>query len=44
MALDQIEEKGYAEPFRITGKKIFKIGANFDTKTRSLSDFIIDAT
>lgn len=40
-ALDQIEEKGYAEPFRITGKKIFKIGANFDTKTRRLSDFII---
>lgn len=40
-ALDQIEERGYAEPFRITGKKIFKIGANFDTKTRRLSDFII---
>ena len=40
-ALDQIEEKGYAEPFRITGKKIFRIGANFDTKTRRLSDFII---
>lgn len=40
-ALGQIEEKGYAEPFRITGKKIFKIGANFDTVTRRLSDFII---
>lgn len=40
-ALDQIEEKGYAVPFRITGKKIFKIGANFDTVTRSLSDYII---
>lgn len=39
--LAQIEEKGYAEPFRITGKKIFKIGANFDTRTRRLSDFII---
>lgn len=41
LALDQIEEKGYAEPFRITGKKIFRIGANFDTRTRRLSDFII---
>lgn len=40
-ALDQIEEKGYAESFRITGKKIFRIGANFDTSTRQLSDFII---
>ena len=40
-ALEQIEEKGYAEPFRITGKKIFRIGANFDTKTRRLADFII---
>lgn len=40
-ALEQIEEKGYAEPFRITGKKIFKIGANFDTKSRSLSEFLI---
>lgn len=40
-ALDQIEEKGYAESFRITGKKIFRIGANFDTRTRRLSDFII---
>lgn len=40
-ALDQINEKGYAEPFRITGKKIFRIGANFDTRTRRLSDFII---
>ncbi|MCM1490965.1 MAG: ATP-binding protein [Muribaculum sp.] len=40
-ALDQIEEKGYADPFRITGKKIFRIGANFNTKTRRLSDYII---
>ncbi len=40
-ALDQIEEKGYSEPFRITGKKIFKIGANFDTNTRRLSGYII---
>lgn len=41
MALDHIDEKGYAEPFRIIGKKIFRIGANFDTKTRLLNDFII---
>lgn len=40
-ALDQIDGRGYAEPFRITGKKIFRIGANFDTKTRHLNDFII---
>lgn len=41
-ALRQIDERGYAEPFRITGKKIFKIGANFDTTKRRLSGFLIE--
>ncbi len=40
-ALEQIEEKEYSEPFKITGKKIFKIGANFDTKKRRLTGYII---
>lgn len=41
-ALCQINEKGYAIPFEYSHKKIFKIGANFDTKTRRLNEFIVD--
>lgn len=41
-ALHQINDKGYALPFKNGHKKIIKIGANFDTKTRRLEDFIIE--
>ncbi len=40
-ALSQIESKGYDIPFRHHRKSVINIGANFDTKTRTLSDFII---
>ncbi|MDE6273198.1 MAG: ATP-binding protein [Muribaculaceae bacterium] len=35
-AINQIEEKKYWLPYRASAKKIFLIGANFDTKTRRL--------
>ncbi|MCM1491478.1 MAG: PD-(D/E)XK nuclease domain-containing protein, partial [Muribaculum sp.] len=38
-ALRQIDEKGYPLQFSKSGKTIFKIGANFDTNTRRLSDW-----
>lgn len=38
-ALQQIDEKGYPLQFSKSGKTIFKIGANFDTKTRLLSQW-----
>lgn len=41
-ALKQINEKGYTLPFRTSGKKIYKIGTNFNTKTRRLSDWITE--
>lgn len=41
-ALDQIDAKGYAEPYLASGKAIFKIGVNFDTATRSLMPWLIE--
>lgn len=40
-ALMQIEKNGYAEAYEYTGKRIFKIGANFSTRTQKLTKWII---
>ncbi len=42
-ALQQINEKEYALPFELDHRKLFKIGANFDTKTRRLENWIIES-
>ncbi len=39
-ALKQIDEKNYTLPFRTSGKEIFKIGANFDTRSRRLTNWL----
>ena len=36
-ALDQIKEKGYAEPYRHSGKEVHLIGLSFDGATRTLT-------
>lgn len=41
-ALDQINRKEYALPFSTDGHKIIKIGVNFSTKTRTISEWIIE--
>lgn len=41
-ALRQIDEKGYALPFRSSSRRIFKIGASFDTSTRLLSEWLCE--
>lgn len=41
-ALDQINRKDYALPFSTDGRKIIKIGVNFSTKTRTISEWIIE--
>ncbi len=41
-ALDQIHERRYWEKYLASGKKIYLIGANFDTKTRLLNEFLIE--
>lgn len=38
-ALAQIEEKQYAAPYGADKRKLFKVGVNFDSETRSLSEW-----
>ena len=38
-ALAQIEEKGYAIPYRADRRTVYKIGANFDSTERTLSEW-----
>lgn len=40
-ALDQINSKDYALPFVCSGKKIVKIGVNFSTSSRTISEWIV---
>ncbi len=40
-ALAQIEEKGYANPFALDGRKIYKIGVNFSSETRGIEEWLI---
>ena len=38
-ALAQIDCKQYALPFQADGRKVFKVGVNFDSTTRSIGDW-----
>ena len=38
-AIRQIQEKGYADPYRASGKKIVSLGINFDTETRNITEW-----
>lgn len=40
-ALDQIDEKRYADPFKAGGKKIFCIGVNFNHETRCIDKYLV---
>ena len=40
-ALLQIENKGYAKPYALDKRKLFKIGINFSSKIRGISDWKI---
>jgi hypothetical protein len=39
VAIKQIEEKGYAVPYSGDGRKVIKLGINFSTKTRTISEW-----
>lgn len=41
-ALAQINSKGYAIPYQTEHGKVVKIGANFDSATRTLGEWIIE--
>lgn len=40
-ALKQIEEKGYAEPFKTDGRELIRIGVNFSSDTRGIGEWKI---
>ena len=40
-ALQQIEDKGYAAPFAADSRKLYKIGANFSSESRSIEEWKI---
>jgi hypothetical protein len=39
VALRQIEEKNYAAPYRTDGREIIKLGVNFSTESRTISEW-----
>ncbi len=41
-ALDQINEKGYADAYLTEGKPIIKLGLNFDEKERIIDNFVAE--
>lgn len=41
-ALCQIEEKGYARPFASDNRKLFKIGVNFSSSTRTIDRWVVE--
>ena len=40
--LEQIEDKGYALPYAADPRKILKIGVNFDSERRNITEWIVD--
>ena len=41
-ALRQINEKRYAQPFELDGRKLFKVGVNFSAETRNIEKWIVE--
>lgn len=41
-ALQQINEKHYAQPFVHDGRELFKIGVNFSVKTRNIEKWLVE--
>ncbi len=41
-ALDQIERKNYAAPFAADSRNLYRIGVNFSSETRSISEYLIE--
>lgn len=40
-ALQQIDEKGYLIPYTLDGKRLVKIGVNFNKETRSVERYLM---
>lgn len=42
-ALSQIDEKGYAIPWQADGRKVVKVGINFSSEQRTISEWKVKA-
>ena len=40
-ALVQIDEKGYLIPYALDGRRLVKVGVNFDKETRNIGEYIV---
>ena len=40
-ALAQINENGYVEPFLTDGRKIIKVGVNFNDSIRNIEEWVV---
>ena len=40
-AIKQIDDKGYLIPYTAEDKRLYKIGVNYDSNQRTISDWII---
>jgi hypothetical protein len=40
-ALRQMEDKQYARPFEVDGRKVFKVGVNFSNEARNIEKWIV---
>jgi hypothetical protein len=40
-ALEQIDSKSYALPYRQEGKKVVKVGVRFDAETRTPQEWVV---
>ena len=40
-ALAQIDDKGYMIPYHVEGKRLVKVGISFDSKQRTIADWIV---
>ncbi len=41
-AMQQINEKGYAAPFKADGRKVIKLGINFSRETKTIEKWIAE--
>ena len=40
-AIRQIDDKGYLIPYSADGKRLYKIGVNYDSQQRTIGEWII---
>ena len=41
-ALQQIDEKGYAEPFKTDNRQVIKVGVEFSAETRNVKRWLVE--